>query len=106
MPVQRTLFPKIEIAYEQNRDVNHHLVEAVTAESPKYHGPRVKKNRFDVEKDKNHRHQIKLHEKGLARVAGRLHAALVSLLFGAIWPPPADQNGKGADQSSQDGGDQ
>src|SRR6266853_6431418 len=99
MPVQRTLFPKIEIADQQDRDVNHHFIKTIAPEGAENDCPRVKKNRFHIEKNKNHSHQIKLHGKRLARVAGRLHAALVSLLFGAVWPPPADYNGKGADQS-------
>src|SRR6267154_4401127 len=106
MPVQRTLFPQIEIADQQDRDVNHHFVKAISPESAENNRPRVKKNRFYIEKNENHRDQVKLHGKWLAGIAGRLHAALVSLLFGATWPPPADQNGKGADQSGQDGGDQ
>src|SRR6267154_5914909 len=106
MPVQRTLFPKIEIADQQDRDVNHHFIKAISPESAKNHRPRVEKNRFHIEKNKNHRDQVKLHGKWLASITGRLHAALVSLLLGASWPPPTDYNGKGADQSGQQGGDQ
>src|SRR6266851_10186954 len=98
MPVQRTLFPKIEIADQQDRDVKHHFVKAIPPEGAENHRPRVKKNRLHIEKNKNHRDQVKLHRKWLTGIAGRLHPALVSLLFGAIWPPPADQNRKGADQ--------
>src|SRR5260221_2747158 len=106
VPVQRDLFPKIEIADQQNCNVHHHFVKAVAAQSSKNHRPWVKENGFHVEKDKDHRYQVKLHGKRLARVSGWLHSPFIRLLFGAVWPAPADQYRKAADQSGQDGGDQ
>src|SRR5882757_4936290 len=58
VPVQRALFPKIEIADQQNCNVHHHFVKAVAAmftKLPIYKCPGVKKNGFHVEKDKDHR---------------------------------------------------
>src|SRR6266850_7214845 len=106
MPVERPFFPKIEIANQQDRDINHHFIEAVTPEGAKNHRPRVQKDGFHVKKYENHGHEIEFYGKRLACVAGRLHAAFVSLLLGAIRTAPADDNGKGADQSSQNSRDQ
>jgi len=90
VPVQRALFPEIEVTDKQNRDVYHHFHEAVQTEIPEDEGPWIKKNRFDIEQDKNHCNQVKFYREGFTRVAGRLHATFVRLEFGFAWAPPAD----------------
>src|SRR5262252_4699125 len=110
MPVQGALFPEIEITDHQDRDIQHHFVEAIpTKQLVKfaiYISPRVEKDGFDVEQKENDSDQIPLYRERFSRVAGGLHAALVGLLFGAIRASPADQYRQGTDQPRQDGGDQ
>src|SRR5262249_50738206 len=81
VPVQRALLPKIEIPNQKDCNVQHHFIKAITPELAENHRPRVKENRFHVEKNKDHRDEVKFDGEGLARVAGRLHATFVSLLF-------------------------
>src|ERR1700733_4928232 len=99
MPVERAFFPQIDITDQQDGDVNEHLYIAVNAKSMRYleHiavnvGPRVQKDRLDVEQDKDHRDEIKLYRKRVVSIADRFHAAFIGGLFCAIWPSPADSN--------------
>src|SRR5579864_8520733 len=99
MPVERAFFPQIDIADQQDGDVDEHLYIAVNAKGMRYleHiavnvSPRVQKDRLDVEQDKDHRDEIKLYRKGLVCIADRFYAAFVGGLFGAIWASPPDRD--------------
>src|ERR1700744_2027124 len=101
MPVERAFFPQIDVTDQQDGDVDEHLYVAVDSKSVRYleHiainvGPRVQKDRLDVEQDEDHRDEIKLHRKWFARVAHGFDTALICGLFCAIWTSPPDQDGK------------
>src|SRR5260370_243040 len=89
MPVQRALFPEIQITDQQDGYVEHHLPEAVPPQTAKDVGPGVQEDGFHVEQNENHRYEVKFDRDGCARVACRFHAAFVRLLLGPAWPPPA-----------------
>src|SRR5713101_1714302 len=92
VPVESALLPEIEVTNQQDGNVKHHLCEAKPVQVPKDVSPRIQEDGFHVEKDENHRHEIKFDGKGLASVPGRLHAALVRELLGAAGPAPADKD--------------
>src|SRR5204863_9927576 len=90
VPVQRALLPEIEVTDKQNRNIYHHVHEAVQTEIPEDEGPWIKKNRFDIEQDKDHCGQVKFYREGFTGVAGRLHATFICLEFRFAWAAPAD----------------
>lgn len=49
VPVQRALFPEIEVTNQQDGDVNHHFQKAVPSQTAKNIGPWVKKDGFHIE---------------------------------------------------------
>src|SRR6476646_11383380 len=68
MPVERAFLPQIEVADQQDGDVDHHLHEPVHADTRRYFykvtvnvGPWIQKDGFHVEKNENHRDEIKSH---------------------------------------------
>src|SRR6202012_1707159 len=108
MPVERAFFPQIDVTDQQDGDVDEHLYVAVNAKSMRYleHiavnvGPRVQKDRLDVEQDEHHRDEIKLHGKWFARITHRFHAAFIGGLFCAIWASPSDSNGQSRQNTGQ-----
>src|SRR5215470_15057269 len=105
VPVERALFPEIEISDQQDGNVDHHLEKAIPAETAKNISPRVKKNRFHVEQNEDHCDEIKLHGKGFASVAGRFHTAFVCLKLSLAWAAPANELRKACDNPSQESGD-
>src|SRR5882672_1421768 len=106
VPVQRALFPEIEVTDQQDGNVYHHFDKAVQSQLAKYQRPRIQKNRFHIEQNKDHRHEVELYGKGFARVAGRLHTTFVGLLLGLVWAAPADQLRKARNRASKEGGNQ
>src|SRR5580692_3383356 len=101
MPVERAFFPQIDVSHQEDGDVDEHLHEAEDSKAVRNleHvavnvGPRVQEDRFHIEQNKNHGHEIKLYGERLARVAGGIHTALIRLLLGAIWASPSHQDRK------------
>jgi len=97
MPVERALFPEIDVPNQQDGNVHEHLCEAISPHLyrmpdhvPVNVSPGIQEDRFYVKQDKDHGYEVKLHGERLACVARRFHPALVSLLFSAIWAPPSD----------------
>src|SRR6266567_3113400 len=82
MPVQRALFPEIQITDQQDGYVEHHLPEAVPPQTAKDVGPGVQEDGFHIEQNENHRHEVELDGEGFPRVTCGFHAAFVRLLVG------------------------
>src|SRR5262249_49658213 len=98
MPVECALFPEIDISDQQNSYVEHHLHEAETChclpgadhilEDVR---PGVQKDRFHVEQNEHHRHQVKFYRERFARVPRWGHATLIGLLLKLVRPAPPDK---------------
>src|SRR6267142_533470 len=106
VPVQRALFPEIEITNQQDGEVYHHFDKAIPSKTAKYVGPRIQENSFYVEQNKNHIDQIVFDREGLPGVSGRVHTAFIGLQLGLGGAPPADQLRKGCDHASKKCGSQ
>src|SRR5215470_18232006 len=106
VPVQRALFPKIEVTNQQDGDVYHHFQKTVPSQTAKNVGPWVEKNGFHIEQNENHCYEIKFYRERLASIAGRLHATFVSLQLSLGRAPPADDLGKTGDNPSKKRGNQ
>jgi len=106
VPVQRALFPEIEVTNQQDGDVYHHFDKTIQSQLAKHVGPRIQKNRFHIEQNENHRDQVKLYREGFTGVACGLHATLIGLQLGLAGAPPADQLGKASDKAGKYGGNQ
>src|ERR1700737_2394799 len=92
MPVERALFPEINVPNQEDGNVHEHLCEAIAPHLyrmpdhvPINVSPGIQEDRFYVKQDKDHGYEVKLHGERLACVARGFHPALVSLLFSAIW---------------------
>src|SRR5205814_940263 len=101
-PVERALFPEINVPDQQDGNIDQHLYEAIDAKTVRNleHilidvSPWVQEDGLYVEQNKDHGDQVELHGKRLARVARRFHAAFVSLLFCAVWAAPSYQSRNG-----------
>src|ERR1700732_2214948 len=108
MPVERALFPQINVPDQEDSDVNEHLYEPKSSHAHRAldHvainiGPRVQEDRFHIEQNENHRYEIEFDGEGLPGVAGGHHAAFVRLLLGAIGAAPAHRGGKGRQYTSE-----
>src|SRR5215471_15632330 len=61
VPINDAFLPYIEEAHEHQPYVNQHLPEAKHLELARDDCPGVEKDRFHVEENKQHRHQVELH---------------------------------------------
>src|SRR5207249_557964 len=108
VPVERTLFPEIDIPDQQDGDINQHLEESIPAHADGLLDhiaidvrPRVQEDCFHVEQNKDHGHKVEFYGKRFASIACGFHAAFVSLLFGATWAAPSYQDGSGGQRAGK-----
>src|SRR5580658_4216762 len=104
-PVERALLPEEYVTGQQNYNVKQHLYKAEDFQVAVNQCPGVKKNRFDVEQNKEQADHVKLHGNGLAGVAGGPHAALVRLVLFARALVLADDGGRDDQRSCQSAGE-
>src|ERR1700694_5852136 len=76
LPLQGAVVPGVNEAHPQDPQKNPHLDQAHGPQRAVDHGPRIKEDEFDVEKDKQDRGEIKLDCKSPDRERERLPAAL------------------------------
>src|SRR5688572_12828128 len=57
-PVEHALAPDVDVAGEQDQEEHDQLEEAHPAQLADGEGPWIKERDFDVEQEKDHRHQI------------------------------------------------
>lgn len=99
MPVERALFPEIDIANQQNCDIKHHFQETkdssvgMAGQIFEDESPWIKEDGFHVKENEHHGDQVELHGKRFAGVAGGSNAAFVGLHLGFIRTSPADEGG-------------
>src|SRR5580693_1067612 len=86
-PIQRALPPDIKESGQHQNDENQHLEKPKDLELAIHHGPRVEKNGFDVEKDKDDGNQIKLDAEAFTRRAGGRDAGFVGRILYAVPNP-------------------
>src|ERR1700756_1784958 len=99
-PVERALFPEINVPDQQDGNVEEHLHVAIHAKGVRYLEhvavnirPGIQKNGLNIEQNKDHRYEIELYRKRLARIARGFHTAFIGFLLSPVGTPPADQNG-------------
>src|SRR5271163_4095820 len=80
-PVERALLPEEYVTGQQNYNVKQHLYKAEDLQIAVNQRPGVKKNRLDVEQNKEQADHVELHGDGLAGVSGGPHAAFIRLIF-------------------------
>src|SRR6185437_15033198 len=83
LPLQRALFPQINVADHQDSNVQQHLDKTEHIQLLENDGPGIKENGFDIEQYENHCHHVEMHRIRLACVARGTSAALVGLLLRA-----------------------
>src|ERR1035437_2176575 len=82
-PVEGPFLPKIDVAREQNADVQRHLNEAGPSQALEHHRPGVEENGFHIEQNKEHPNKIETDGKGSAGITHGNASALIGaeLLF-------------------------
>src|SRR5687768_6525730 len=76
-PIEHALAPDVDVTGGQDQKEHEQLHEARPLQLTKRHRKGIEEGDFDVEEEKNHRHQVELDGMALARVADRRHAAFV-----------------------------
>src|SRR6185369_15051035 len=103
LPVERLFLEGVNVADEQDSEERNHRAEnqigVLLEHFPIDHRPRIKEHHFDIEENKEHRHQIEPHREPRVPLADRQHAAFVRDVFGfsdlfepMLVGPFADQN--------------
>ena len=80
-PVQRALPPYVEEACQDQNHEHEHFHERDHLQFPENDDPGIEKDRFNIEQDKEHAHQIEFHREALAGGADGRHPALVGRFF-------------------------
>ena len=101
-PVQYAFFPDIEEAGHHEADEQQHFNEGEHLELLVNHSPWIEENRFDVEQDEKHRHQVELHTEAPAGVAERVDAALVRSVFNFVRNLASDYERQGHQRCRDD----
>src|SRR3984885_4161423 len=94
-PVQRALLPDIEKSGQDENHEQQHLHEPKHLQLAVDDGPGIEKNCFDVEKDEDDGHQIKLHAESLASRACGGDAGFVGRVLHPVSDAFAQQKGDG-----------
>src|SRR5947209_13248710 len=76
-PIEDPLFPDIEITAQHDEDEQQHFAKRKKLQLAVDNSPGVQKNRFNIKKNEDHRHEIEFHCKPFACVTNRLHAGFV-----------------------------
>src|SRR4029453_5975642 len=109
--IQGAFFDCVSVAHHQDRDEAEHAPEndAALLDCVAVHDcPRVHEHDLDVEQDKKHRHDIKLHTEARLAFTLRNHAAFVrGILGGGAFPGFANhhadnQGGSGEEDGYED----
>ena len=88
LPVKRLFLERVQITGKQNQQERNHrsqnqIARGVVGQHVAInHRPRIHEDHFDVEKDEQHGHQIKLHREPHAALANGVLAALVGGVLG------------------------
>src|SRR5581483_1993810 len=104
-PIQRALLPDVEKSREDQNNEQQHLAESKQLQLPVHYRPGVKEDRFDIEKDENDGHQVKLYAESLARRPGGRDARFIGRVLHAIPDAFADQHGNGDQTGRHQDGD-
>src|SRR6266576_1407893 len=89
-PVESLFLERVNVTDEQDGQKTYHRSEnqiaggRISQHLPIDDCPGIQKNHFDIEEDKEHRDQVKLHRQSRAAFADRNHAALVSRILGSV----------------------
>src|SRR5437868_5974514 len=76
-PIEHALAPDVDVSHQQDQEEREDLDVAVPAKHAERQRPRIQECDFDVEQQKDHRHEVELHRVAFTRVTDRRHAALV-----------------------------
>jgi hypothetical protein len=111
LPIEGFFFDGVDVAYEQNTEKSDHRSEDEVGVVPKHFlvndRPRVKKNNFDIEKDKKHRDQVKLDGHPSVSAADGEHTAFIGRVLDRIpFGPFAQEHGNGQRAESKRNGKQ
>src|SRR4029077_7066820 len=90
----RPFLPEIEIAYQQDPDVEEHFHEPKPPQRPEDKSPWIQEDGFHIEQNKYNPDQIEFYGKGLAGIARRRDAAFIGLRFHFGGASPAHDRGK------------
>src|SRR6266542_3529990 len=82
LPLKGAVVPNVNEAHHQHSKKDPHLYQPGRPKRAIYHGPRVKKDEFDIEQDKENRGEIKLDSQPPDRQGKRFLAALERRQFG------------------------
>src|SRR4030095_4211989 len=85
LELECALFERVNVAHHQDRNKTEHAPEDESALLDRVsvnHRPGIHEDNFEIEEDKEHRHQIKLHAEPRMSFTLRHHTALVSGIFG------------------------
>src|SRR6266702_8214844 len=100
-PGQNALLPHIKQANRHEAQVHQHLVEpehpvAIRKpwQPPEDHCPGKHENRLHIEQDEQHRYHVEPDRKPPARIAHRIHAALIRSQLGTRISVLADKEGR------------
>src|SRR6202050_3435356 len=93
IPVERALLPEKYVTGQQNHNVEQHLHKAEHWQIMIDQRPRIQKDRFDIEKNKQQPHHIELDGDRFASVAGWMDTAFIRLIFLPRPFVPPDQVG-------------
>lgn len=86
LEVERALFERVNVAHHQDRNKTEHAPEDEPALLDRVfvnHRPGIHENDLEVEKDKEHRDEIKLHAESRMPFPLRNHTAFVRGVFGS-----------------------
>jgi hypothetical protein len=106
--IQSAFFDGVSVTHHQDRDKAEHAPEndAALPDCVAVHdGPRIHEHDLDVEQDKKHRHDVKLHAEARLAFPLRDHAAFVRcILRGRAFSAFAYQHTDNQRRSSEENG--
>src|SRR6187402_3474593 len=90
-PIERSLFPFVGEADDEDEEEDHHRPEACRADLAQRDRPREQERDLEVEQDEEDRDQVVADVELHPRVLERLEAALVRRVLGLVGPPRAEE---------------
>src|SRR6185295_3388715 len=90
-PLERALPPGVVVANNEYADEQQHLDQSKHRKAVINHRPWEQENGFDVEDQKQHRHNIEPDGEPITRIADRINAALVRQQLLALKYSPLNQ---------------
>src|SRR3954451_14139308 len=90
-PIERSLFPLVGEADDEDQKEDHHGPEAGRADLAQRHRPRKEKRDFEIEQNEQDRDEVIAHVELHARVLERLEAALVGRILRLVGSARAEK---------------